>query len=106
MKVAIISSGSVPVSDIRDYIPPGATEIISISEASMSEPAKGYLKEHGIELTEYKIEAEGNNKNKGQHIAEISKADTILAFWDGKSTMTKKLIDRARGIGLPIKVFV
>ena len=108
MKIALISSGNVPVSDLKDYLPTETTQIISISEQSINESSREYIKKRGISMTEYEMKQEtlDGNENMRQNIEMLKDVEKILAFWNGTNIRTKKLIDICNWMKIPIRVYV
>ena len=108
MKIAMISSSGVPVADLEKFLPPEATEIISVGEQSLDQSAKEYISSRNIKLTEFLLELEKTplNESLERYCKTIKKVDMVLAFWDGKSNATKQIIDRCNKMGTPIRVLV
>ena len=53
MKVAVIGSWGLTVSNLGDYLPDDVTEIISGGAAGIDTCARHYALSHGIKLTEF-----------------------------------------------------
>ena len=53
MKVAVIGSRSIVVSDLGAYLPPECGEIVSGGATGVDRSAAEYAKAHGITLTEF-----------------------------------------------------
>lgn len=108
MKVAIVGSRGLKVSNLENYLPDGVTEIISGGARGIDTCAREYTISKGIKLTEYLPEYEkyGRTAPLKRNITIIEHADLVLAFWDGASHGTKFVIDNCKRRGIPVKVFV
>ena len=107
MKVAVIGSRKLTVSDLGKYLPPETTEIISGGAKGIDTSAREYALTHNIKLTEFLPEYEkyGEIAPLKRNIAIIEYADIVLAFWDGESRGTKFVTDNCKKMGVPVKVF-
>lgn len=108
MKVAIVGSRGLKVSDLGNYLPENVTEIVSGGAKGIDTCAKEYALSRGIKLTEYLPEYEkyGKAAPLKRNITIIESVDLVLAFWDGVSRGTKCVIDSCKSRGIPIKMFV
>ncbi|MEZ3452916.1 MAG: DUF2493 domain-containing protein [Oscillospiraceae bacterium] len=108
MKVAVIGSRSLTVDDLGKYLPEGTTEIISGGARGVDACARNYAIAHNIKLTEFLPEYEkyGRRAPLKRNITIIENADTVLAFWDGKSNGTRFVIKKYREMGKEIKIKV
>lgn len=108
MKVAVIGSRSLTVDDLGKYLPEGTTEIISGGARGVDACARNYAIAHNIKLTEFLPEYEkyGRRAPLKRNITIIENADTVLAFWDGKSNGTRFVIKKFREMGKEIKIKV
>ena len=108
MKVAVVGSRGLTVSDLEKYLPDGVTEIVSGGAKGIDACAKQYAISSGIKLTEYlpKYEKYGRTAPLKRNIQIIDYADLVVAFWDGASHGTKFGIDNCKRRGIPVKVFV
>lgn len=106
MKVAVIGSRSLTVSNLGDYLPQNTTEIISGGAKGVDTCAREYALSHGIKITEYLPEYEkyGKAAPLKRNITIIQNADLVLAFWDGKSKGTKFVIDNCKKLGVEVRV--
>ncbi len=108
MKIGIIGSRNLAISNLDEYIPEECTEIISGGAIGVDKCAADYAKSKGIMLTEilpeYKIYGKGAPLIRNKAIVE--RADMIIAFWDGKSKGTKSVIDYANKLYKPCKVII
>ena len=108
MKVAVIGSRGLSVSDLSKYLPEDTTEIVSGGARGVDTSAKEYALSHGIKLTEFLPEYEkyGRSAPLKRNITIIEYADIVLAFWDGKSRGTKFVIDTCHKLCVMVKVYV
>ena len=106
MKVAVIGSRGLTVSNLGDYLPEGTTEIISGGAKGIDSCAREYAISHGIKLTEYLPEYEkyGRAAPLKRNITIIQNADLVIAFWDGRSRGTKFIIENCARLGTELKV--
>ncbi len=108
MKVAVIGSRSLYVSDLEKYLPTNTTEIVSGGAIGVDTSAREYSLSHGIKLTEFLPEYEkyGRSAPLKRNITIIEYADIVLAFWDGQSRGTKFVIDNCHRLGVEVKVYI
>ncbi len=81
MKIAIIGSRNLEVSNLEKYLPDNVTEIVSGGANGRGTPLK-----RNLQIIDY--------------------SDLVIAFWDGTSRGTKYVIDNCKRIGKPIKIYV
>ncbi len=108
MKVAVIGSRGLTVSDFGRYLPENTTEIVSGGAKGVDTSAKEYAKSNGIKLTEFLPEYTrfGRSAPLKRNITIIEYSDIVLAFWDGKSRGTKFVIDNCRKLGVEVRVYI
>ena len=108
MKVAVIGSRGLTVSDLGKYLPENTTEIVSGGAKGVDTSAREYAKSNGIKLTEFLPEYTrfGRSAPLKRNISIIEYADIVLAFWDGKSRGTKFVIDNCRRLGVEVRVYI
>lgn len=108
MKVAVIGSRGLSVSDLGRYLPENTTEIVSGGAKGVDTSAREYALAHGIKLTEFLPEYTkyGRRAPLKRNITIIEYSDIVLAFWDGKSRGTKFVIDNCRKLGVEVRVYV
>ena len=106
MKVAVIGSRGLTVSNLGDYLPCDTTEIISGGAKGVDTCERDYALSHGIKITEYLPEYEkyGRAAPLKRNITIIQNADLVLAFWNGKSKGTKFVIDSCERLGIEVRV--
>lgn len=107
MKVAVIGSRGRTIDNLGDYLPETTTEIISGGSEGIDTCAREYAVAHNIKFKEYLPDYEKYDKTAllMRSVSIIETADMVLAFWDGRSSVTKFVIDMCRDIGVPIKVY-
>ena len=108
MKVAVIGSRNLTVSDLAQYLPTGTTEIVSGGARGIDTCAKTYALSHGLKLTEFLPDYRryGKSAPLRRNLQIIDYADTVIALWDGHSRGTAFVIDRCRSIQKQVTVFV
>lgn len=96
MKVAVIGSRGLTVTNLEHYLPQGVTEIVSGGARGIDTCAREYSLMKGIKLTEFLPEYEkyGRCAPLKRNLQIIDYADEILAFWDSESRGTKYVIDQ------------
>jgi predicted Rossmann fold nucleotide-binding protein DprA/Smf involved in DNA uptake len=108
MKVAVIGSRGLSVTDLGRYLPENTTEIVSGGAKGVDTSAREYALSHGIKLTEFLLEYTkyGRSAPLKRNITIIGYSDIVLAFWDGKSSGTKFVIDNCHRLGVEVRVYV
>ena len=108
MKVAVIGSRGLSVSDLGRYLPENTTEIVYGGAKGVDTSAREYAKSNGIKLTEFLPEYTkyGRSAPLKRNITIIEYADIVLAFWDGKSRGTKFVIDNCHRLGVEVRVYI
>lgn len=108
MKVAVIGSRGLSVSDLGRCLPENTTEIVSGGAKGVDTSAREYALSHGIKLTEFLPEYTkyGRSAPLKRNITIIEYSDIVLAFWDGKSRGTKFVIDNCRKFGVEVRVYI
>ena len=107
MKLAIIGSRNVVVSDIGKYIS-NAEEIVSGGAKGVDCCAAEYARENGIRLTEFlpQYELYGRAAPIVRNKEIVDYADCIIAFWDGSSKGTLSVIKYAQKAGKPCEIII
>lgn len=108
MKVAVIGSRGLSVTDLGRYLPENTTEIVSGGAKGVDTSAREYALSHDIKLTEFLPEYTrfGRSAPLKRNITIIEYADIVLAFWDGKSRGTKFVIDNCLRLGVEVRVYI
>ena len=107
MKIAIIGSRNVIVSDFGKYIS-DADEIVSGGAAGVDTCAAEYAKANGISLTEFlpQYDKYGRGAPIVRNKQIVDYADKVIAFWDGSSRGTASVIKYARKTGKPCEIII
>lgn len=108
MKVAVIGSRGLSVEHLGRYLPENTTEIVSGGAVGVDTSAREYARSCDLKLTEFLPEYEkyGRSAPLKRNIEIIEYADTVLAFWDGKSRGTEFVIKNCKKMNVPVKVFI
>lgn len=108
MKIAIIGSRNIYITNLEDYLPSKITEIISGGAKGVDTCAKEYAIKHNIKLTEFlpNYNQYGNNAPIIRNRLIVNEADKVLAIWDGLSRGTKYTIDYAKECGKVVDVVI
>ena len=108
MKLAIVGSRGLNISNIGDYIPRGVDEIVSGGAKGIDLCAAEYARANGIKLTEFLPEYSRYRLaaplKRNEKIADY--ADEALVFWDGFSKGTKHTVDVFNKLKKPVVVVV
>ena len=106
MKVAVIGSRGLAIDNLGDYLPAGTDEIVSGGAKGIDTCAANFARANNIKLTEFLPDYKrfGRGAPLKRNITIIEYADTVLAFWDGKSKGTAFVIGSAKKLGKEIRV--
>ena len=107
MKIAIVGSRDITVTDIGRYISDGE-EIVSGGAAGVDCCAAEYAKEKGIKLTVFlpQYERYGRAAPIVRNKQIVDYADKVVAFWNGISKGTLSVIKYAEKTGKPCSVII
>ena len=107
MKIAVVGSRNVNISDISRYIPE-CEEIVSGGAIGVDFCAAEYAKENGIKLTVFlpQYERYGRAAPIVRNIEIVDYADKIIAFWNGSSKGTLSVIKYAKKTGKPCEIIL
>lgn len=107
MKIAIVGSRNLTVTDLQRYLPKGVTEIVSGGARGIDTCARKYACANGLKLTEFLPEYEkyGRSAPLKRNLQIIDYADAVIAFWDGKSRGTKYVIDACKNKRIKITIY-
>lgn len=108
MKVAVIGSRSLNITNLQDYLPEGVTEIVSGGAKGVDNCAKEYAHSTGLKLTEFlpQYTLYGRGAPLKRNIQIVDYADLVIAFWDGQSRGTKHVIEICKQKGIEIKIYL
>ena len=100
MKIAVVGSRGVTISDIGKYIG-NVDEVISGGAVGVDSCAADFAREKGIRLTvflpQYDLYGRAAPIVRNKQI--VDNADKVIAFWDGSSKGTLSVIKYAQSIG-------
>ncbi len=106
VKIAVVGSRTLRVESLGDYLPQGVTELVSGGARGIDQCAKEYALANGLKLTEflpnYARYRGGAPLVRNEQIVRY--ADEVLAFWDGQSSGTRRVIELCEVLGKPIRV--
>ena len=108
MKVAIIGSRNLKITNIKEYLPPETTEIISGGARGVDSCAREYALKNGIKLTEYLPDYDlydGKTAPLMRNLEIVRNSDLVIAFWDGKSRGTAHTIKKCVEFDTPVKIY-
>lgn len=108
MKVAVIGSRNLTITNLEMYLPENVTEIVSGGAKGIDTCAREYARAKGIELKEFLPEYKkyGRGAPLRRNLEIIEYADMVLAFWDGRSKGTNYVIETCKKRKKEIKVFL
>jgi hypothetical protein len=106
VKVAVVGSRDITIENLRKYLPPETSELVSGGAAGADTSAREYANRHGIKLTEFLPEYRkyGRGAPLKRNIQIITYSNLVLAFWNGMSRGTKFVIDSCRERAIPVYV--
>lgn len=107
MKIAIVGSRNVSVTDIGRYIS-NAEEIVSGGAVGVDRCAAEYARKNGIRLTEFlpRYEQYGRAAPIVRNREIVDYSDKIIAFWNGSSRGTLSVIKYAQKTGKPCEIII
>lgn len=107
MKIAVIGSRGLVINDLGKYLSANVTEIVSGGAKGIDTCAKKYALSNGIKLTEFLPEYNkyGRGAPLKRNLLIIDYADEVLAFWDGRSSGTKYVIEQCRKRNKKVSIF-
>lgn len=108
MKLAIVGSRNIENINIGDYIKNKPDCIISGGAKGIDTLAWKWAVDNGIEIIVHRPEY--NRYGKWAALKRndliISEADKIIAFWDGKSSGTRYIIEKSKNINKEIEIII
>jgi hypothetical protein len=106
MKIGIVGSRNLQITDLTPFLPPSCCEIVTGGAKGIDACAMQYAKERNVPLTVFMPQYEKFGKAaplvRNREIVHYS--DRVLAFWDGKSRGTKFVIDYCQEVGKPCEL--
>lgn len=108
MKVAVIGSRSLKISDLKPYLPPNVTEIVSGGANGIDTCAGEYARFNGLKLTEFLPEYDKYKRYAPlrRNLEIIDYADEVIAFWDGASSGTGFVIKSCKEKNKRVTVYL
>ena len=108
MKLAIVGSRTIETLNLNDYIKDKPDCIISGGAKGVDTIAWKWAVDNNVEVIVYRPDYNKDGKFAAlkRNDIIIEKADKILAFWNGKSTGTKYVIDNAKKLNKEVEVFL
>jgi hypothetical protein len=108
MKVAVVGSRSIQSADLKRYIPPDTTLIISGGASGVDTLAERYADERGIEKLIFypNYELYGKSAPLIRDKLIVDSADLVIAVWDGQSRGTEFTISYAKRRNVPCEIYI
>lgn len=108
MKIAVIGSRGLTVTNITRYIPLNTTELVSGGAKVIDQCVKEFAKSHNIKYTEFRPNYVKYRRGAPlkRNLEIIDYADFVVALWGGMSRGTKFVIDNCIALKKPIRVFI
>ena len=106
MKLAIIGSRSIESLDLDKYIKDKPDVVISGGAKGIDTIAWQWALENHIEIVVHRPDynAHGRWAALRRNDIIVNEADKVMAFWNGKSTGTKYVIDKAKKLNKPVEI--
>ncbi|MDE6787928.1 MAG: DNA-protecting protein DprA, partial [Ruminococcus sp.] len=106
MKVAVIGSRNLNITNLGEYLPENVTEIVSGGAKGVDSCAKEYALKNNIPIKEFLPEYTrfGRVAPLKRNLQIIEYADIVIAFWNGQSHGTKYVIDNCIKLNVPVKI--
>jgi hypothetical protein len=108
MKLAIIGSRAIENLDLNEYIKEKPDVIISGGAKGIDTIAWEWALKNNIEIIVHRpnYNKDGKWAALKRNDIIINEADKIIAFWNGKSTGTKYVIEKAKKINKPLEIIL
>lgn len=108
MKVAIVGSRSLDFEIDDSFVPQSATMIISGGARGIDRRARNLASKRHIPIVEILPDYELYGKKAPIYRNDIiiSKADMVVAIWDGISRGTRYVIDKCEETGKKVDVYI
>jgi predicted Rossmann fold nucleotide-binding protein DprA/Smf involved in DNA uptake len=107
VKIAVVGSRTLNIN-ISDYLPSDATGLVSGGAKGIDTLAEAWA--DSMNIPKLIIKPEYHKYGKAAPIKRnetiVAFSDIIIAIWDGKSRGTKYVIEYAKRLGKPIKVYI
>lgn len=107
MKVAVVGSRTLEISNLEKYLPPDVTEIISGGAKGIDQCARDWAIAHNVPLVEFLPEYEryGKYAPRRRNMLIVDRADFVIAFWDGESRGTFDAMFHCWRHHIPIEIY-
>jgi hypothetical protein len=108
MKLAIIGSRAIENLDLSEYIKEKPSVIISGGAKGIDTIAWEWALKNNIEIIVHRpnYNKDGKWAALKRNDIIVDEADKIIAFWNGKSTGTKYVIERAKKLNKPLEIII
>lgn len=108
MKIAVIGSRTLNITDLGKYLPQETTEIVSGGAKGIDTCARAYAQKNSLKLTEFLPEYDryGRGAPLKRNLQIIDYADEVIAFWDGTSRGTKYVIESCKQKNVKVTVYI
>lgn len=108
MKIAIVGSRTLNITDLGKYLPQETTEIVSGGAKGIDTCAREYARKNHLKLTEFLPEYDryGRGAPLKRNFQIIDYADEVIAFWDGISRGTKYVIENCKLKNMKVTVYI
>lgn len=106
MKVAVIGSRTLKITNLEKYLPAGITEIVSGGAMGVDRSAKEYALKNDMRMREFfpDYQTYGKVAPLKRNLQIINYSDMVIAFWNGKSRGTKHIIENCKKLNVPVRV--
>jgi len=107
LKVAIVGSRDLQITDFEKYLPKNVTEIISGGARGVDSSARAYAVSKGIPIKEFLPEYHryGRAAPLKRNDVLLDAADHVLIFWNGHSRGTKYVIEQCQRRNISFEVY-
>jgi predicted Rossmann fold nucleotide-binding protein DprA/Smf involved in DNA uptake len=108
MKLAINGSRTIENLDLNEYIKEKPAVVISGGAKGIDTIAWEWALENNIEIIVHRPDYNKDGKWAALKRNDIivEEADKIIAFWNGKSTGTKYVIEKAKKLNKPLEIIL
>jgi predicted Rossmann fold nucleotide-binding protein DprA/Smf involved in DNA uptake len=108
VKLAIIGSRTITELNLARYIKEKPDTVISGGAKGIDTIAWKWAIDSHIEIIVHRPDynRDGRWAALRRNDVIVAEADKIMAFWNGKSTGTKYVIDKAKKLGKPIEIIM
>lgn len=108
MKLAIVGSRNLHITNLEHYITADVTEIVSGGAKGIDSCARVFATSKGIPLKEFLPDYNKYGRSapiiRNKEIVDYS--DAVLTFWNGNSKGTKSVIDYCKKQDKPVRIVI